>query len=475
MKKKILAMFLAMLMFSCIFTVTSVSVGAKSTEEENQLIKEGKTSDGWLYNVDIYNNANIVGYSGSNTTATLPINVGKYKVGGMVHQCLKNSKLTKLIIPDVDVPISYNSGETRYFNDAFASATNLKEVVIGSMFAESIPDHCFRWCPKLEKITFTEDFTKKALATKNDVLGKEVNGCIIQKYAFADCPSIKTMVIPEGVAEIWDRAFENDNIENFVIPTTVKSFDIDGLLIYSDSAKMVKNIVVKGENTLVSYGSGFDDDFINVKYYCHPSSPTVEFLDYLNLKYTDITTVNTDELIKCFITGTQPSVIDTKTDYQYCLYNTTLNVKKNTSAFSVKTGGKYVTYNSLRPDIAKVDSKGIITGVKAGKTTIEIKNKDTHTFLKVNVTVKMPTPKLNKTYVKIKRGKAVTLKIANKVTKANYYKIQNGKRVKTVKNFCTINNAGKIYINKKAKVGSTFTVCVNVNNKTLRCKVKVIK
>lgn len=180
------------------------------------------------------------------------------------------------------------------------------------------------------------------------------------------------------------------------------------------------------------------------------------------------TTENTTEPT----TTTTTTVPTTKPVEKYLGYvNITLYVTKSNSTYC----GNDLKFTSKDSSIAKVDNKGKITGVKSGKTVIKALNTKTYVYLNINVTVKnLPTPKLNKTSVSIKRGKSVTLKIKNKMTTANFYKVQKGKNVKTVKNLCTITNAGKITISKKAKTGTTFTVCVKVNNKILKCKVKVI-
>ncbi len=98
------------------------------------------------------------------------------------------------------------------------------------------------------------------------------------------------------------------------------------------------------------------------------------------------------------------------------------SVKLNVKEKTVKVGSTYklkpsfspskvtlknVTWKSSNSKIAKVNSKGVVTGVKAGKATITCTTKDTGKTAKCVITVKNVTPssvKLNKSEVKIASG-----------------------------------------------------------------------
>ncbi|MGN1050894.1 MAG: Ig-like domain-containing protein, partial [Acutalibacteraceae bacterium] len=128
---------------------------------------------------------------------------------------------------------------------------------------------------------------------------------------------------------------------------------------------------------------------------------------------------------------------------------------------TVKNGKGVTTYKSSNTRVAKVDSRGKLTALKAGTARITITNNKVSKVF----TVKVLNPKLNKTSVSISRGKSYTLKITGKIGTAKFYTSN--------KKIATVNSKGKITVNKKAKRGSTATITVKTNGITLKCKVKV--
>ena len=124
-----------------------------------------------------------------------------------------------------------------------------------------------------------------------------------------------------------------------------------------------------------------------------------------------------------------------------------------------KVTGK-VTFKSSNKKVATVNSKGVITGKKAGKTVITVKvGKYTK---KLTVTVKKPSFKLVKSSAKLKKGQKVTIKSkaapAAKVT----YKTSN-------KKVATVNSKGVVTAKKKG----TTKITVKCNGITRTFKVTV--
>lgn len=136
---------------------------------------------------------------------------------------------------------------------------------------------------------------------------------------------------------------------------------------------------------------------------------------------------------------------------------------KGTAIFrpTVKNGKGVTTYKSNNTRVAKVDSGGKLTALKAGTAKITITNNKVSKVF----TVKVLNPKLNKTSVSISRGKSYTLKITGKIGTAKFYTSN--------KKIATVNSKGKIKVNKKAKKGKTVIIKVKTNGITLKCKVKV--
>ena len=119
------------------------------------------------------------------------------------------------------------------------------------------------------------------------------------------------------------------------------------------------------------------------------------------------------------------------------------------------------TFKSSNKKVATVNSKGVITGKKAGKTVITVKvGKYTK---KLTVTVKKPSFKLTKSSAKLKKGQKVTIKSkaapASKVT----YKTSN-------KKVATVNSKGVVTAKKKGT--AKITVKCNGITKTFKVTVK---
>lgn len=138
-------------------------------------------------------------------------------------------------------------------------------------------------------------------------------------------------------------------------------------------------------------------------------------------------------------------------------YNGTLYVKGITTIrATVKNGKGKTTYKSSNTKIARVNSVGKITAVKAGKAKITVTNNGAKKIY--TVTVKNPVVKKS---VVLTKGKTTTLKITGKIGKATF-KSSNTKVAKVYVN-------GKIKARKKGNA----TVTIKTNGITLKCKVTV--
>ena len=124
-----------------------------------------------------------------------------------------------------------------------------------------------------------------------------------------------------------------------------------------------------------------------------------------------------------------------------------------------KVTGK-VTFKSSNKKVATVNSKGVITGKKAGKAVITVKvGKYTK---KLTVKVKKPSFKLVKSSAKLKKGKKTTIKVKAAPVSKVTYKTSN-------KKVATVNSKGVVTAKKKGKV----TITVKSGKKTVKIKVTV--
>lgn len=124
-----------------------------------------------------------------------------------------------------------------------------------------------------------------------------------------------------------------------------------------------------------------------------------------------------------------------------------------------KVTGK-VTFKSSNKKVATVNSKGVITGKKAGKAVITVKvGKYTK---KLTVKVKKPSFKLVKSSAKLKKGKKTTIKVKVAPVSKVTYKTSN-------KKVATVNSKGVVTAKKKG----TAKITVKCNGITRTFKVTV--
>ena len=143
---------------------------------------------------------------------------------------------------------------------------------------------------------------------------------------------------------------------------------------------------------------------------------------------------------------------------------TSINISKtklyiaDTSKITVDNPKGATEYKVSNKNIAKINSKGVVTGLKAGTTKITATNNGvTKTF---KITVNKPTLNIKKKT--ISKGKTLSLTIKGKVGKATF--TSSNKKV------ATVNGKGKVVAKNNGK--ATITAQTNGNVK-LKCKITV--
>lgn len=155
-------------------------------------------------------------------------------------------------------------------------------------------------------------------------------------------------------------------------------------------------------------------------------------------------------------TPTKPVVKKTTVSLAKPSANLYVNGTTTVSA-TVKNGKGATAYKSSNTKVAKVDSKGKVTALKAGTAKITVtNNKVSKTF-----TVTVRNPKLSKTKLTLKPEKSYILKITGKIGKATF--------TSSKKSVVKVNSAGKIVAKKKGKA----VITVKTNGITLKCNVVV--
>lgn len=358
MKRKVLSVIMAILMMSVIITPFTANATRTSIEQvKSPAVKTDTTSDGWNYTLYEDGEVYINGYMGSSTTATLPNSIDGHLVMGYGEQMLSTttdkkgmtgSKLEKLIIEDgTSIPADAN------INYTFAWSENLKEIQIGTKFIDIIPNHFLDGCKKLSKVTFSDKFLEQAKSKGTTKFGDE---------CFANCSSLKTFVIPEGIKSdnLSRTAFYNSNIENLIIygDTAIEGNAYDIVT----SVHYMKNVVIFKNDVEVKINGGVDEN-LNCTFYANKNSKMEDYynrlMDYakdeeinLNYNFVDISTVNIDSMIEAWQNGekpTEPTTTSTTT-------TTTSTSTTQPSSSSISTPDEPVTESTTETSTTQPSS-----------------------------------------------------------------------------------------------------------------------
>lgn len=142
----------------------------------------------------------------------------------------------------------------------------------------------------------------------------------------------------------------------------------------------------------------------------------------------------------------------------------TMSAGKTLVLYVINSGGKKVKFTSSNAKVAKVSKNGVVTTLKRGFVRITAKVGKYKCFFTLKV---ISNPKLQKSSVKIKKGKTKKIWIFDK---APLYKL----KFKNTKKAKIISKKSKNYVKVKAKKRGKTTLGVRVNGKWLKLKVKVI-
>ena len=526
MKKKIAIIILTIAVFatsivSSVFAAVKDDEPVSNTQTVNPIgsvVEEGTTTDGWEYKVYSDGTASISGYKGTETTATFPKTINGHKITYIKPCVLKDSIIEKLIIPDA-TPFAKEIYTNHCLDDCFRLSTNLKEVVIGSMFARELPKYMFHDCSKLERVTFTEKFTEVAstIYTPADESNIERTGCYINEVAFGYCPELHNIVIPEGVTRVSINAFSgSENIDTIVAPTSLVSvnksngapddetrcpapFGVKRLIILGTKTKTndyenieiigPKNSYIEeqqintGEFELIDIATIDVQKIIDEINGVEPvtetttstaTSTTTNTTTSTSTSTATSTTTSTPASTKPSTTATTvpvstrpsttkvpattaPQKTNTPTTKYAGSFSTTLYVARSINNY--RMNGEGIRYKSTNPNIATVNGNGKITAKNKGRATIVIKNNTTKTYTKIVVTVK--NPKINRTNLTLKKNKKFKLKITGQVGTAKF--LTNNKSV------AKVSKTGVVTAKKKGKA----TITIKTNGLTFKCKVTV--
>jgi len=285
--------------------------------------------------------------------------------------------------------------------------------------------------------------------------------------AFWGCSNLKQIEVPDGVTKIEDNAFRVcSSLEQIEIPRSVISIGIDAF----SNCSSLKQIEIP--ESVVSIGDWAFSNCSSLKRIDIPNS-------VIDIGPDTFYGVSKDFTIYC----TEGSYVHTYAKEKGLAYifgtikpDWSLKKKKLVLKNGQKSKIKFLSkpdnlsFKSKDPSIAAVNSKGVVTGKKKGKTVITV-SADGKTA-KVKVTIKADSSviklsknfKLSKKSVTLKKGKKLTIQKASGLSGKVTFKSSNAK-------VASVSVKGVVKAKKKGKA----VILIKRSGKTVKLNITVRK
>ncbi len=179
--------------------------------ENNQPLEDAEKvfklteSDGYIYGITDADEANIIAYTGTDTTVTIPNEMGGKPVTSIGDSAFEQKTVTSVVIPDSVTSIG---------NSAFFKCRSLTSVTIPKSLT-SIGQSAFYMCDALTSpITLPDSVTSIGMGAfqncKSIPSVKLPNGLEkIDNYTFCACQALTSITIPDSVTSIGEHAFRS--------------------------------------------------------------------------------------------------------------------------------------------------------------------------------------------------------------------------------------------------------------------------
>jgi len=472
-----------MIVFTIVFTLI-----AESGFNELSVTASASTYGDYEYNVLDNGTVEITSYKGSATEITIPSTIDGKSVASIGSGAFSDySGLTSITIPDSVKSIG------RF---AFNNCSELISITIPDNVTR-IGDYAFEGCSGLTSITIPDSVTRigEGVINKTSWYNSNPNGVLykdgwclgykgtipnntsvlikegtkgIADYAFYCCEGLTSITIPAGVSSIGCRIFYGcEGLTSITILDGVTNIG-DGAFMDCSGVTTISipdSVTSIGSNAL-GYYLYMDEDLqkvSNFKIYCNKGTAAEDYAIKNGFRYSSMP-VPTPKAESTAIKPTKVVLSEKRVtlgvNETYIIITTITPTNANRDTI--------ITFNSSKPEIAKVDDKtGKITALKSGTSTIIAKTANGKEA-SINVIVKKAPTKItvSKKTVTLNNGKDYQITYSlPKGTASNNVTFTSSK-----KSVATVNSKGKITAKQK---GTTTITVKTYNGKTEKITVKV--
>lgn len=426
--------------------------------------------------------ATITGYTGEQSSITIPNKIGGYSVTAVGSKVLSNAY-------DVS-SVTISEGITTLNDEAFADCSNAKVFSLPSTL-KTIGNNAFENCSSIKTITIPNSVTSigsEAFLYCDDLVKVTLPSGLqtIKMSTFENCSSLKGVTFPSDLAKIDISAFEYcTSLSQLSIPASVKEIGVNA---FADCSEL-KSVKIYNKDIYIDYGA-FDDCNENMVIYADGDSQARIFAktndigfscfthSYITKTRKALLSANGSISSVCKYCGRTESTSTISKIKSVSLSNTTYTYsgKAITPSVIVKDGNnktissKYykVSYQSGRKNVGKYSVKVTFNTLYSGSKTLTFSIVPKGTSLKsVSASSKGFTANINKntsqttgyqlqysTSRKFSGAKSVNL--SNKTTRKKITKLSGKKKYYVrVRTYKTV--SGKTYYSSWSSAKSVTT------------------
>ena len=359
-------------------------------------------------------------------------------------------------VDHVAVTVQIPSTVKNIEEQAFAYCDNLQKVTFAGDGLETIGDRAFQSCKALTQFDFPSGLRSigECAFLYCPLSGKlDFSNCTSVTFArgvFARCPNITEVVLPPNMTKVPDGLFDLcEGLQKVTIPATVTVIEKDAFS-YCES---LTDVHIPDSVTRIETYAFYSCK----KLQTITLSPKVTFIGYNAFGETGLKTVKCQYTSYAYKYFKKLGGVKLKATGAYLKKSAaTIYVGEKTTLKMVNASGK-TTFKSSKPKVATVSAKGVVKGLKSGKTKITAKNGGiTSTCV---VTVKPVN--LNYKNATVTEGFTLKLSLTGGSGKTKWSSSNNG--------IATVSSKGKV----TAQTPGTATITAKRNGRKYTCKVTV--